>query len=59
MRLRWQSVVGVSLALAFQSSCNYALLAWASTFFIRVHGWTAGQAGLVLGTIILICGLVY
>jgi MFS family permease len=56
MRLRWQSVVGVSLALAFQSSCNYALLAWAPTFFIRVHGWTPGQAGLVLGTIILFMG---
>jgi MFS family permease len=56
MRLRWQSVVGVSLALAFQSSCNYALLAWAPTFFIRVHGWTPGQAGSTLGTVILFMG---
>src|SRR5262249_46369866 len=56
MRLRWQSVVGVSLSLAFQSSCNYSLLAWAPTFFIRVHGWTAAKTGSVLGTIVLFMG---
>jgi MFS family permease len=56
MRLRWQSVIGLSLALGFQSSCNYALLAWAPTFFIRVHGWTPGQTGAALGTIILMMG---
>jgi MFS family permease len=54
--LRWKSVVGLSLALAFQSSCNYALLAWGPTYFIRVHGWTASQAGGTLGTIVLTVG---
>ena len=54
--LRWKSVVGLSLALAFQSSCNYALLAWGPTYFIRVHGWSASQAGGTLGTIVLTVG---
>lgn len=53
---RWKSVVGLSLALAFQSSCNYALLAWGPTYFIRVHGWSASQAGTTLGTIVLTVG---
>jgi MFS family permease len=56
--LRWQSVVRVSLALAFQSSCNYALLAWAPTYFIRVRGWSASRAGVVLGTILLVMGCI-
>lgn len=58
MGIRWQSVAGISLALAFQSACNYSLLAWAPTFFIRVHHWTAGQAGLALGIIVLVMGCI-
>ena len=34
----------------------YAMLAWTPTFFIRVHGWTAGQAGMVYGTVVLVFG---
>jgi MFS family permease len=56
VRLRWQSVVGLSLALAFQSACNFAFLAWAPTFFIRVHRWNPAQAGLALGLIVLVMG---
>jgi MFS family permease len=54
--LRWRSVVGVSLGLSSQAMCNYALQAWAPTFFIRVFGWNLRQAGLVLGLMILIAG---
>jgi sugar phosphate permease len=42
--------------MIFQSTITYGFQAWAPTFFIRVHGWTAGQAGRTLGTIILISG---
>jgi MFS family permease len=57
MKLRWQSVAGVCLAFAFQALCNYAQQAWLPTYFIRVHGWTPRQAGLTLGMISLITGL--
>jgi MFS family permease len=56
LRLRWQSVGGISLAMVFQSMANYALVSWAPTYFVRVHGWTAGQAGRALAAILLIAG---
>jgi MFS family permease len=58
LALRWQSVIGVSLGLATQALCNYALHAWGPTFFIRVFGWNKAQTGLVLGIMILVMGLV-
>jgi MFS family permease len=57
IRLRWQSVAGICLAFAFQALCNYSQQAWLPSFFIRVHGWTRKQAGLTLGVISLITGL--
>jgi MFS family permease len=56
VRPRWQSVVGISLGMVFQSTITYGFQAWTPTFFVRVHGWTPGQAGRALGTIILISG---
>lgn len=56
--LRWQSVVGVSVGLSSQALCNYALLAWAPTFFLRVHGWSPRRTGLVLGALILTIGCI-
>lgn len=44
--------VGVAMA----SLSAYGTMAWIPTFFIRRHGWTAGNTGLVLGLIIGICG---
>jgi MFS family permease len=57
IKLRWQSVVGICLAFAFQALCNYSQQAWLPSFFIRVHGWTKRQAGLTIGVISLITGL--
>jgi len=56
MRLRWQSLAGISLAMVFQSMANYALVSWAPTYFQRVHGWTAGQSGRALAAILLVAG---
>lgn len=56
LRLRWQSLFGISFAMVFQSMANYALVSWAPTYFIRVHGWTAGQSGRALATILLLAG---
>lgn len=57
VKLRWQSVVGVCLAFAFQAMCNYAQQAWLPTYFVRAHGWQPRQAGLALGVISLSTGL--
>jgi MFS family permease len=57
LKLRWQSVVGICLGLSFQALCNYAQQAWLPTYFVRAHGWAPRQAGLTLGIISLITGL--
>jgi len=56
MRMRWQSVGGISLAMVFQSMANYALVSWGPTYFLRVHGWTPGQSGKALAAVLLISG---
>ncbi|HTW67895.1 MAG TPA: MFS transporter [Bryobacteraceae bacterium] len=56
MRLRWQSLAGISLGMVFQSMANYALISWGPTYFLRVHGWTAGQSGRALAVILLTAG---
>jgi len=56
LRMRWQSLGGISLAMVFQSMANYALVSWGPTYFLRVHGWTAGQSGKALATILLLAG---
>ena len=54
MGLRWQSVAGISIGMVFQSTCTYAVSAWAPTYFLRVHGWTAAQTGKALAVILII-----
>ncbi len=56
LRIRWQSVGGISLAMVFQSMANYALVSWGPTYFSRVHGWTPGQSGKALAVILLFAG---
>jgi MFS family permease len=56
LRLRWQSLIGISLGAVFQSTCTYALLSWAPTFFLRRHSWTPGESGRVLALILLTFG---
>lgn len=56
IRVRWQSVFGISIAMIFQSACTYGLTAWAPAFFQRIHHWTAGQTGRYMGVIITIFG---
>ena len=56
LRLRWQSVLGISLGMVFQSMGTYAFVAWAPAFLQRIHGWSAGQSGRALGSIILVFG---
>jgi MFS family permease len=56
LRIRWQSLIGISLAMVFQSMANYALVSWGPTYFSRVHGWTPGQSGKALAAILLLAG---
>jgi len=56
VRVRWQSVLGISAAMIFVSMCTYSFTAWAPAFFQRVHHWTPGQTGRSLGVIIMVCG---
>ncbi len=56
MGRRWQSVMGISLGMVFQSTCNYAISFWAPNYFLRIHGWTAAEAGKALAVILVIFG---
>ena len=58
MRLRWKSLTGISVAMTFQSGCNYALLFWTPSFFQRVYHWTPGQSGRALALIVALFGCV-
>jgi MFS family permease len=56
VRMRWQSVAGISLAMVCQGMITYGLLAWIPTFFQRVHHWSPGQSGRALAAILLTFG---
>jgi MFS family permease len=56
-RLRAWSVAGICIGFAAQALCNYAQQAWLPTYFVRVHGWSLRQAGVTLGVISLVTGL--
>ena len=56
LKLRWQSVAGISLGMMFQAMCLYGFNAWAPSLFQRVYGWPAGKTGLALGLIFLSFG---
>jgi len=57
IRDRWQTMAGISVGMVFQAACNYGFMAWAPTFFQRVHGWTPGQAGRALGITVITWGI--
>ena len=56
IRMRWQSLAGISLAMVCQGMVTYGLLAWIPTFFQRVHHWSPGQSGRALAAILLTFG---
>jgi MFS family permease len=56
LRTRWQSVLGISVGMVFQSMCTFAFVAWAPTFLQRTHGWSAGESGRALGLLVLVFG---
>jgi MFS family permease len=45
-----------NLGFALLSFSSYGSTAWIPEFFIRKHGWTSAQVGVVYGTIIMVFG---
>ena len=61
VRKRWQSVVGISVGFIFHAACLYGFTAWVPPYFLRVHGWSIGEAGRALGLLVIAfgCGGLY
>ena len=57
IRLRWQSVAGISLAFACQAGANYGFMGWAVTHYLRQYQWGPGQTTRALGTLLITCGV--
>lgn len=56
MRLRWGSLIGLSVAMVFQSMSAFALISWGPQFFQRIHVWSAAEAGRAMAVILLVFG---
>ncbi len=54
--MRWSSVAGICGAMICQAICNYGFMAWAPTYFSRIHHWMPAQTGRALGIIIATFG---
>jgi MFS family permease len=54
LRKRWKSVAGISIGMICHGITTYGFLAWAPTYFNRVHGWNPGRTGQALGTVLLV-----
>jgi MFS family permease len=46
----------VFLGVALLGAVQFSIGAWTPAFFMRVHGWTAPQAGAAYGLVLLVCG---
>lgn len=56
LRKNWKTVVCHNVGFAWLAFSGYGVGAWLPAFYMRIHGLTATQAGLLLGTIGLIFG---
>jgi MFS family permease len=56
VRKRWQSVAGISVGFIFHAACLYGFTAWVPPYFLRVHGWSIGEAGRALGLLVISFG---
>jgi MFS family permease len=45
-----------NVGFAMLAFASYGSAAWVPTFFIRTYGWSAGDAGIVYGSIVAVCG---
>jgi MFS family permease len=56
LRGHWQTYTSHHLGVAIFIVLAYAILSWTPAFFIRVHGWTAGEVGVIYGSVLLVFG---
>ncbi len=54
---RWRSYAALIVPACLLTMLSYAFAAWIPAYFIRVHGWSAGQAGVLFGLCILLTGV--
>jgi MFS family permease len=57
LKKRRKSVAGISLGLICHGITSYGFLAWAPSFFQRVHGWNPAQTGQAVGSVLLVGAL--
>lgn len=51
-----RTVLCHNLGFAMLAFCSYGTGAWIPSYFIRSHGWDAGQVGIVYGLIVMVFG---
>jgi MFS family permease len=56
LRANWKAVGPVFLAYSLMVIVNYGLVIWVPAFYTRVHGLSAAQVGLAIGSSLLIAG---
>lgn len=54
--LNRRTVLNHNLGFAMLAFCSYGATSWIPTFFIRTHGWTAGEVGIIYGTLVMSFG---
>jgi MFS family permease len=52
----WATFLCLNLGLALVSLFGYGATSWIPTFFIRRHGWTPANTGMVFGWIVAVSG---
>ena len=58
LKLRWRSVLALSIGMMALGMSVYAYLFWSPVFLQRIHAWTPRETGLALGFATLIMGCV-
>lgn len=56
LRRRTLCTIGL-LAICLKTASGYAILSWTPTFLQRTFGWSAAEAGLAIGGLVLACGI--
>lgn len=49
-----RAVLNHNIGFALLAMCSYGTTAWIPTYFVRSHGWSAAQIGIVFGLIVTV-----
>ncbi len=56
MKANRRTLICHHMSYAMVATMAYGAGAWIPSFYIRTYGWTAGEAGVIYGIVVLICG---